>query len=344
MAGLEQKLFANNKFNPFLWLQFLDDILCIWTDGEEKLNEFFEYLNEFHPTIKFTMEKSFRKINFLDVTVSKNNNKLATDLYTKETDTQYLHAKSCQCIKRAIPYGQAVHIKHICSEENVLNKRLTQLETWLLKWGYLQENVRPEIEIVNNLTSREDLLKRAEKNVGESVTLVLTFHLALNFVHAILRKAHHHVLKSNRLSRVLPSPPQAAFCNAKFLKDHLVRSKLKPESDVTTANFNCSSKRCKICKILVPGNECKCFLTKKTYKMSFQFDCNSSNVIYLISFTVCGRQYTGTMITRFRERFNQYKSNMNLYSQDVRGMMQEKMMIPHFFDFEHNCSIDDMHV
>ena len=114
MVGLERKLFANSKFNPFLWLRFLDDIFCIWTDGEENLNEFFEYLNQFHPTIKFTMEKSFKKINYLDVTVSKNNNKLSTDLYTKETNThQYLHAKSCHrsCIKRAIPYSVSAHMK-----------------------------------------------------------------------------------------------------------------------------------------------------------------------------------------------------------------------------------------
>ena len=170
MAGLERKLFANNKFNPFLWLPFLDDIFCIRRYGEEKLNEFFEYLNEFHPTIKFEMEKSFNKINFLDVTVSKNKNKLSTDLYTKETDThQYLHAKSCHrsCIKRAIPYGQAVRIKRIYSDENVLNERLTQLETWLLKRDYLKENVRPEIERVN-LNSRKDLLKKSEKKVDES--------------------------------------------------------------------------------------------------------------------------------------------------------------------------------
>ena len=57
------------------------------TDGEEKLNEFFKYLNEFQPKIKLTMEKSINKITFLDVTVSKNKNKLSTDLYAKETDT-----------------------------------------------------------------------------------------------------------------------------------------------------------------------------------------------------------------------------------------------------------------
>ena len=65
-ARLKRKLLANNKFNPFLWLLFLDEIFCIWTDGEEKLKEFFEYLNQFHPIIKFTMEISFNKMNFLD--------------------------------------------------------------------------------------------------------------------------------------------------------------------------------------------------------------------------------------------------------------------------------------
>ena len=234
-----------------MWLRLLDDISCIWTDGEEKLNEIFEYFNEFHPTIKLAIEKSFSKINFLDVTVSKINKRLSTDLYTKETNThQYVHAKSCHCssIKRAIPYGQAVRIKRICSDKNVLNERLTQLEIWLLKRGYLQENVRPEIERVN-LTSREDLLKKSEKNVDESVTLVLTFHPALNCVYEILRKAQCHVLKSNRLSRVLPSPPRVAFCNTKSLKDRLVRSNVKPESDATTGNFNCSSKNEKFVKL-----------------------------------------------------------------------------------------------
>ena len=131
-----------------MWLQFLDDIFCIWRDGEEKLYKFFEYLNEFHPTIKSTSEKLFNKINLLDVTVSKNN-KLSTDLYTKETDKyQYLHTKSCHrsCMKRAIPYAQVVCIKRISSDENVLKERLTQLETWYLKRSYLQENVRPKIE------------------------------------------------------------------------------------------------------------------------------------------------------------------------------------------------------
>ena len=40
MIGLEQNLFANYKFSPFLWLWSLNDNFCFWTDREEKLNHF----------------------------------------------------------------------------------------------------------------------------------------------------------------------------------------------------------------------------------------------------------------------------------------------------------------
>ena len=79
-----------------LWVWYLDDIFCIWTDGLEKLNELFSYLSSFHPTIKFTMNYSDTNNNFLDVYVTKNSAKLSTDLFTKEADFhQYLHETSC---------------------------------------------------------------------------------------------------------------------------------------------------------------------------------------------------------------------------------------------------------
>ena len=52
----------------------------------EKLQEFFKFLNAFHPMIKFTMDCSYKTINFLDVQVSKRNSTLETDLYCKDTD------------------------------------------------------------------------------------------------------------------------------------------------------------------------------------------------------------------------------------------------------------------
>ena len=127
------------------------------------------------------------------------------------------------------------------------------------------------------------------------------------------------------------------------MKDRLVRPKLKIDADVETGVFKCNNKRCEICNFIEPGNEFKSFVTRKTYKINFRFDCNSSDVIYLTSCKVCGQQYTGTTVTRFRERFNQYKSNVNLSSQEVRGLMQEKM-ISQFLTANHNACSKDMSV
>ena len=125
MAGLEKKIFENTNFKPLLWLRYLDDIFCIWTEGLERLQEFYQYLNSFRPTINFTMEFSKEQINFLDVKISQKEGPLQTDLYYKSTDThQFLHFRFCHCYvyKKSIPYGQAIRLKRICSnEENYLH-------------------------------------------------------------------------------------------------------------------------------------------------------------------------------------------------------------------------------
>ena len=117
MAGLEKKIFEKSEFKTFVWLRYLDDIFTIWSQGHEKLNEFFDYLNNLHVTIKFTMDYSATEINLLDVTVAKVGNILERYLYCKPTDThQYLHAQSCRrnIYKNSIAYGQAIRIKRIC--------------------------------------------------------------------------------------------------------------------------------------------------------------------------------------------------------------------------------------
>ena len=62
-------------------------------------------INSFHPTIKFTVDWSKEKINFLDLEVILNNGVLSTDLLVKATDThQFLDPTFCH------PY----HCKKYC--------------------------------------------------------------------------------------------------------------------------------------------------------------------------------------------------------------------------------------
>ena len=53
------------------------------------------------------------------------------------------------------------------------------------------------------------------------------------------------------------------------------------------------------------------------------------HIIHLITCQACKKQYTGSTVTKFRARFNQYKSNLKLYGEGRRRFFQEKL-IEHF--------------
>ena len=120
MGILEEEMLAQAPVKPKLWKRFIDDIFMIWTEGETKLQEFLTFLNNFHPTIKFTSESSQTQLAFLDTLVIKEENRLITKVYHKPTDfKQYLHFKSDHpfYMKRSIPYSLLIRAKRICTKQ-----------------------------------------------------------------------------------------------------------------------------------------------------------------------------------------------------------------------------------
>ena len=139
MDALEEETLNNSLLKPLVWWRYVDDIFKVWEHGEEELKKFLETLNCYHSSIKFTVEYSRPKINFLNITVMKKGLQLVTDLYVKPTDThQYLHASSCHVShrKKSMPFSQALRLNRICSENAVFDKRCNDLEVWLKKRGY----------------------------------------------------------------------------------------------------------------------------------------------------------------------------------------------------------------
>ena len=62
----------NEEVKPLIWLRYIDDIFCVWTESKEKLISFLDRLNSFHPNLKFTFDMSTKEVNFLDVVVKNN--------------------------------------------------------------------------------------------------------------------------------------------------------------------------------------------------------------------------------------------------------------------------------
>ena len=83
----ETNALSNTPFHPHTWWRYLDDVFMIWTEGLDHLKIFVDYLNNIHPTIKFTSNHSLTNVPFLDVMVLYITALYTdlTDLYTKPT-------------------------------------------------------------------------------------------------------------------------------------------------------------------------------------------------------------------------------------------------------------------
>jgi hypothetical protein len=148
LGFLEEKLFEDmdqrfgNQYAQYMkiqWKRYLDDCFIFWSKTDEELNELHNMLNNLHPSIKFTMEKSTAELPFLDILIIKQGRKIITDLYYKKTDShQYILINSCHPlhVKRNIPFNMARRVCTIVIEETRRNNRLQELKSFLFQQKY----------------------------------------------------------------------------------------------------------------------------------------------------------------------------------------------------------------
>ena len=164
----------------------------IWTEGEDNLKTFINYINSIHPTIKFTHEysnSSNQSLPFLDVQVHLNNGQIQTDLHTKPTDKhQYLLKSSCHPAhtKRIIPFSLALRLRRICSTDHFFNKRCYELINFLALRGYSRHLLKREINRVSNISRQEALKPRPQNNQSARTLFVITLNQEIALIHLFL--------------------------------------------------------------------------------------------------------------------------------------------------------------
>ena len=79
-------------------------------------------------------------------------------------------------------------MKKNCSNEKKLSSRLEDLEHWFCSRSYKKKMVHSELQKVYTM-NRENLFKKREKqDKNDSLTLVLTYHPALNKIKINIEK------------------------------------------------------------------------------------------------------------------------------------------------------------
>ena len=320
-------------------LRFLD-IFFIWDHGIEALKKFFELANSFHPTIKFTFEYSLTKINFLDVAILKNENRLETDLYTKPTDAhQYLYWTSCHPphIRTNLPYSLAYRLRRICSTETYFNTRLTELRDFLLSRNYKSKTIDSAFQKVRNIPRQTAMKRRPKKNQNDRVPLVTTFNPGLPNLHDIVRRNFHILTESDRCREAIPEIPMIAYRRPKNIRDDIVRAKISRPNLKPKGFFKCNDKRCATCKFTDNTDFVTCNRTLKNYQILHHITCKTKNVIYLITCKRCSKQYIGKTDQPFHKRFNGTRSDITKKNDNKNNPVTR-----HFKTNNHTLS--DIHV
>ena len=134
MGFLEEKMYSITKeiYNDDIsskitenWIRYIDDCFIVWNTEFGSIDNFNAILNNLNPSIWFTMESDRQKVNFLDVTVYKEREKLETKIYHKPTDSMsYVPFNSThpKHIVYNIPYNLARRVEMLVS--NPINKSI----------------------------------------------------------------------------------------------------------------------------------------------------------------------------------------------------------------------------
>ena len=147
MTDLEEECLNNLDFKPLIYKRYVDDtILCIPCN---ELDPVLEVFNNYHPRLQFIHEVELQgKINFLEVSLIRNDNHLITDWFRKSTFSgRFLHFSSNHPIeqKRAMVYT-LVDKAILLADVGFHQKNLNIVKNFLIDNGYPEKFINFNIE------------------------------------------------------------------------------------------------------------------------------------------------------------------------------------------------------
>ena len=337
MAFLELKLYQNIRriypedYADYLiraWKRFIDDCFIIW-NRLYGFEPFLTMVNSLDSSINFTVERDCNKLPFPDIVVIKNSdNTISTDIFYKPTNShRYLDFRSCHRhhTKVNVPFNLAQRICKIVSSTARRQYRLKELKSFLTSCFYPEKLIDEAIKSAKEKDTSSDF--SIEK--PDIIPLVITH----NPNHAIdfqFIKSKINNVKSTRLQRSIKNKPLLATRQPPNLKRLLTKAEFRPDEELGVVP--CKRSNCDLCSFgyLRKELEAKSSTGATLFKLNKNFNCNSKNILYLLTCTVCKKQYVGkTENCRFR---------MNNHKKDVRNPKQKTIFCDKHFK---NCLMEN---
>ena len=247
----------------------------------------------------------------LDILISLNNKVLSTSIFYKPTASHaYLdyHSSHSLSTRNSIPYSQFLRLRRLCSDETDFDSQSRDMTIHFLNRRY------PLHVVVNALARakkvpRQSLLTRPPRVADPKPRAIFTFHPHNLPIKKILLDKWTLLKSDPDIGHIFPTPPSIAYRRPKNLRDQLVSSKLKLTTATSTipGTHPCDKQTCGACPFLdkdpiISG-------PSGTFKIRRSFNCQRSNVIYVIRCLLCAPQkvfYIGETERQFETRIKEH--------------------------------------
>ena len=309
MDAIESMILSSAHFQPVLYTRYIDDIFCVWTHGPEALNEFLNYLNNFHPSLKFSVERSDhsdkRQIPFLDTLITlEKNGTLTTELYLKPMASPIiLPFSSAHPIqtKKSVLYAQLLRANRLGSSTSARERGMNQIESLFRSNGYPKKMLRTAKFLVKTRNHRNPSQDQKQSNRHTDIT-----YISLPFIDDQLSSKIQSIVKNSNL------PVRIAWQSGLTLAEKLTHSALeKPPCPA-------GNKKCHCCMSGLAGK------------------CHAKNAVYMITCNLCDQKasYIGESKRSVRLRFNEHL-------RDAKNKTKNTPFGDHFMKCHEQVEIDE---
>ena len=351
MADLEQRFLTTQTLKPLHYFRFIDDILIFWTHSPKNLDTFIQDLNSFHPTIKFTHERSEEKATFLDIDIYKGprfaeSGILDIKTHIKPTNKfQYLYYTSShpRAMKTSVLKGEMHRFLRSTSNKETFLQTKKTLKQKFRDRGYpspLIEEIHQTFpfekrtELINKIPDPENPAIPDRTN-EPPLTLVIPYDPWFPTLKKSIHNLWNIIENDEPLNEIFPNRPKIAFKRSKNLRDTLVRAKLPTTTTIRTTETvptetppltvakssvtPCNKINCKCCKSIRHRTTITSLSTNETFPVEGEYTCTSRLLIYMLECPICGMQYIGqtteTLAQRLRRHRLQFhqKKTLHLY-------------------------------
>jgi hypothetical protein len=187
---IEKKITSDPKWGPIWdWVRMADDTFLEWTLSLDELTVFHEFLNNLHPTIKWSKEiAKNNSINFLDVLVIREGETIQTTVYRKPSaSNRYLHYTSFQSMNERFSALKTLRnrAEEYCSTNELKNAEFQFLTETFLSNGFPLHTIE---NVLYNHSSKQISNEDQQNPADYSNSFMVPYYPAANSLVKKLKK------------------------------------------------------------------------------------------------------------------------------------------------------------